>query len=106
MKTLLLTNKLFTIKLQINLDVEINNPFAVLFLFAVFIRFFWDAMRFQMIFVVQNVALPFGDFFFFTDPNLFGHLIDESEVVAHQNLCEKRSKNGEKVALKWKIQGC
>lgn len=79
MKTLLLTNKLFTIKLQINLDIEISYPFAALFRLAVFV----SAMFFQMIFVVQNIAFPFGDFFFFTNPNLFGYLINESEVVTN-----------------------
>ena len=38
-----------------------------------------------MVFVTLNISFPRGHRFFVHHPNLFGHLIDETEIVGYQN---------------------
>lgn len=70
------------------------------FLFTSFLQ---DAL-FQMVFVVQDASIPLRHGSVLADPNLFGALVDESEVVANQN--HAAFKVVDSVGLKKKEENC
>ena len=58
----------FVILLPISSHIFVNSQ-----LFGLFVSFFHN-FSFQMIFICDNITIPFGDGLFFANPNLVGNL--------------------------------